>query len=149
MHNRQHGGDGIFRKQLLAGENDNNKAEGVSQILQQITAGQGAKVNMKNPLATSEALIDKPAAIADHSSAMASRSSSFSPSANHLMGGHCLRRQTLLIHFYFLAMLLLFAFNFSFIAIMHTGGGILSGHGSPFVFVTKRREISAAAQDML
>jgi hypothetical protein len=48
--NRQHGGDGIFRKQLLAGENDNNKAEGVSQILQQITAGQGAKVNMKNPL---------------------------------------------------------------------------------------------------
>lgn len=89
MHNRQDGGDGILGEQLLPSENDDNKAKGVAEIFQQKPPGSSLRWTWNMPLATSEAPIESPAAIADQRSAMASRSSSFSPSsANHFMRSH-------------------------------------------------------------
>jgi hypothetical protein len=34
LHHRQYGGDGVFGKQLLAGHDHDNKAEGIAEVLQ-------------------------------------------------------------------------------------------------------------------
>ncbi|MNF08782.1 hypothetical protein D3C80_2092900 [compost metagenome] len=48
MHDRQHGGHGIFCKQLLTGHNHNDKAEGVANIFDKETAGIVRQAGVKN-----------------------------------------------------------------------------------------------------
>lgn len=113
MHHRQNGGDRIFSEQLLAGHNYDNKAEGVAEVFQQNRPI--LQFDVKIPFASKEAPIDRPAAIADHSRASASRSISFPLHGEYVHGSPSPARKAIFIYFDLFTTLIFLTFHFSFV----------------------------------